>query len=306
MIYVEGGTFEMGDVFREGVDRAQPVHEVTVSGFYLDRYEVTVAQFAAFVEATGYTTSAEPEPSVPCRRGTQCGGQHGPPPGAGVWILSDRGASWDSGASWKNPRVEQPNTQHPVTGVSWTDAASYCNWLSARASLPAAYDAETGDLLDADGKPTTDVTKVKGYRLPTEAEWEYAARQRGEKVRFGNGSNVARSTEMNVDTRKSDPAYAKRGEYHGGTMPVGSFRPNSLGLYDMSGNVWEWCSDLAGAYPSEAQTNPYQTKGMMGPRRAARGGRWSGDAGEARVAVRMGWTMSDRCNNIGFRVARSK
>ncbi len=74
----------------------------------------------------------------------------------------------------------------------------------------------------------------------------------------------------------------------------------------MSGNVWEWCSDLVGKYPSEAQTNPYQTKGMNGPRRAERGGPWVGDASWARAAARIGWTAHDRCNNIGFRIARSE
>ena len=87
---------------------------------------------------------------------------------------------------------------------------------------------------------------------------------------------------------------------------MGSFKPNSLGLHDMSGNVWEWCSDFVGRYPSEPQTNPYQTEGVMGPRRAARGGPWVGDASGARVSVRLGWTAKDRCNNIGFRLARTK
>jgi formylglycine-generating enzyme required for sulfatase activity len=87
---------------------------------------------------------------------------------------------------------------------------------------------------------------------------------------------------------------------------VGSFKPNALGLHDMSGNVWEWCSDLLGPYPEEAVTNPYQTEGLMGARRAARGGPWVGGADIARVSARIGWIADDRCNNIGFRLARTK
>ena len=88
-------------------------------------------------------------------------------------------------------------------------------------------------------------------------------------------------------------------------MPVGSFKPHALGLYDMSGNVWEWCSDFLGEYGDEAQISPHQTKGLQ-DRRAARGGPWVGDAKWQRVYERIGWQAEKRCNNIGFRVARSK
>jgi formylglycine-generating enzyme required for sulfatase activity len=142
--------------------------------------------------------------------------------------------------------------------------------------------------------------------LPTEAEWEYAARERGRKVRFGNGQDIARASEMNIDATSGKFAYAEQGESRGKAIPVGSFPPNSLGLHDMSGNAWEWCSDFMGRYPKEPQTNPYQQEGVQGPRRAARGGPWVGDASFARVATRLGWVSDDRCNNIGFRVARSK
>ena len=74
----------------------------------------------------------------------------------------------------------------------------------------------------------------------------------------------------------------------------------------MSGNLWEWCSDFLGQYTSDSQADPYQQKGMMGPRRAARDGPWAGDASYARACARMGWVADDRCNNIGFRIARSK
>ena len=90
-----------------------------------------------------------------------------------------------------------------------------------------------------------------------------------------------------------------------GTAPVASFPANDYGLYDMAGNVWEWCSDFVGSYGNEEQVNPYNLTGFQS-RRAARGGRWGGGAQELRATARMGWVSHDRCNNIGFRVVLVK
>jgi len=314
MVFVERGKFQMGDVFDEGVRFATPVHEVTLSSFYLNKFEVTVEEFSAFVSDSEYSTSAEGEGGGTCAARS---GSHPAPQSAeeysarlascGAFVLDPVAArtSWVLEANWKNPQYEQ-SAEDPVACVSWRDAVRYCNWLSTKEGLPVAYEVKTGDLLDAEGRPTTDVAKVKGYRLLTEAEWEYAARERGKKIRFGNGQNIARSSEMNINAAEGEFAFAEKGELRGRTTPVGSFRPNDLGLYDMSGNVWEWCSDFVGQYSKDPKTNPYQQKGMMGPRRAARGGPFAGDAGMARVSARMGWVADDRCNNIGFRVARSE
>lgn len=303
MQLVEGGTFRMGDVFDEGVRFASPVHEVTVSTFYINKYEVTVEEFAAFVKDSAYTTTAQKGATTVAKNDNDYNARLATP---GAWALElDSDDRWCSEARWTNPNFEQTK-QDPVTCVSWMDAIHYCNWLSERAGLAVAYDLETGDLLDAEGQPTTDVTRVRGFRLPTEAEWEFAARERGKKIRFGNGENIARCTQMNVDCREGEYEFAERGEFRGATVPVGSFTPNSLGLHDMSGNVWEWCSDFVEPYPADPVTNPYQRRGEMGQRRAARGGPWIGNAELARVAVRLGWTAEDRCNNIGFRLARSK
>ncbi len=309
---VKGGTFQMGDVFGEGVRLATPVHDVTVSSFYLNKHEVTVEEFEAFARDAGYVTSAErgdhreAKPDKVAAPKTQA--EYDARLASGGALIIDPAAhetSWGIGASWRNPLYQQTPLD-PVVCVSWTDAVNYCNWLSTKEGLPVAYDVKSGELLDAEGQPTTDVTKVRGFRLPTEAEWEYAARERGKKVRFGNGQNVARSAEMNFNAAEGDFKYADKGKLRGKTVPVGSFKPNRLGLYDMSGNVWEWCSDFLGRYSEEPQTNPYQAKSRMGKRRVARDGPWAGDASLARAAARMGWVADDRCNNIGFRIARSK
>jgi len=304
MVFIAGGTFMMGDVLHEGVRFASPVHEVTLAGFYLNKFEVTVEEFAAFVNDTSYRTSAE---TVTRGDAADVSGEYAARLASrGAFVLDPEAvrSPWVTSASWKDPRFEQ-GPKDPVVCVSWNDAVSYCNWLSEREKLPVAYRVGTGDLLDDAGRPTTDVTEVRGYRLPTEAEWEYAARERGRKVRFGNGQDVARPQEMNFNAAHGAFPFAEKGEFRRRTTPVGSFKPNRLGLHDMSGNVWEWCSDFVGGYPKAPETNPYQKRGLRGPRRAARGGPWAGDASLARVSVRLGWVAEDRCNNIGFRIARS-
>lgn len=316
MILVRGGSFEMGDVFSEGAEDELPVHQVTVANFRLADSENTVGQFRRFITETGYRTSAE----APLDRAAQDSiltlAQSPGLTRAERLVLYDEtlsfgGCAWwdadshrfdyDDNFNWANPGYEQ-GEQHPAVCLSWDDAASYANWLSRAESLPPAYDVQTGELLDAEGVATTDVTRVKGYRLPTEAEWEYAAREGGWPRRFGNGKDTAHPDEAAFDASTGEYPFQVRGTLRRGASPVRSYQPNVLGIYDMAGNAWEWASDFLAPYSDLSQTNPYQTEGRG---RAVRGGRWGGDASELRTAKRFLWQSNNRCNASGFRLARS-
>jgi len=172
--------------------------------------------------------------------------------------------------------------RRPVTDVSWYDAVAYCNWLSAQQNLQQVY--------TINGKDVGVNWRAKGYRLPTEAEWEYAAR--GGKKR--NGFEYAGSN--NLD---------EVGWYDGNSKttphPVGNKKANELGIHDMSGNVWEWCNDWYAAYPASAQTNPQGPD--KGSYRVFRGGSWRYDAQCCRAAGRYGYTPTYRYDFIGFRLA---
>lgn len=141
------------------------------------------------------------------------------------------------------------------------------------------------------------------YRLPTEAEWEFAARERGRKVRFGNGKDVADEAEINFDA-SIDYVYSVNGNNRGKTTPVKTFLPNAIGLFDMSGNVWEWCLDGFYDYSSDSQINP------AGPARDSscviRGGSWNLRPQSCVVVNRDGYLPTGRSSVVGFRLARIK
>ena len=273
--YVKGGTFQMGDVFGEGYDSEKPVHTITVSDFYLGKTEVTFDEYDAFCAATGRD---KPD---------------------------DRG--WGRG-------------KRPVIYVSWYDAVEYCNWRSAQEGLRPVYAIDkntkdpnnTSEYDDLKWKVSAD-RSANGYRLPTEAEWEYAARavstpegpRGGGKVRFGNGRDLADPSQINFDATSAS-TYSVAGEFRQQTVPVGSLNaPNALGLHDLSGNVWEWCYDWYDENyyaQSDGATNPAGAGG--GKYAVLRGGSWYFNVQDCRVARRFWNFRSFRNNLYGFRLAR--
>ncbi len=317
LIPIPGGSFTMGDPFAEGAADELPRHAVTVLDFFLAEAEVTVAQFARFVAETGYRTSAESPVDSAVRDSLIAqAADPGTAPatrralydqvlrqgGCGRWDPDRPGFDWGDQLDWRNPGFDQAG-DYPVVCLSWDDAAAYANWVSRADGLPEAYDLTTGSLLDAAGRPTNDITQVRGYRLPTEAEWEFAARERGGAVRFGNGQNIADPEQAAFDASEGEYDYQVRGPVRRNPTSVRGYAPNALGLYDMAGNAWEWVSDYRAPYAAGPASNPHQGSGTG---RAVRGGRWGGDAFEMRVAKRFSWQAHNRCNASGFRLARSK
>jgi formylglycine-generating enzyme required for sulfatase activity len=267
MVLVRGGSYNMGCTSEQQDcgDDEKPAHRVSVSDFYIGKYEVTVAEFKRFVDEKDHRTDAEND-----------GGSY-------IWD----GKEWvkKAGINWRHDVAGQLRSssemKHPVIHVSWNDAQAYCQWLSQK----------TG----------------KSYRLPSEAEWEYAAREGGKAVLFGNGKNIIDPAQVNFGSVEAGKKpYSVVGTYRQKTVPVGSLNsPNALGLHDMSGNVWEWCSDWYGSdyYQNSPNSNP---KGPdSGSDRVIRGGSWVSFPRHCRVAVRNYSAPGNRYSYLGFRLART-
>lgn len=267
LVFVKGGSFAMGDLFNDATFGEKPVHNVTVSDFYMGKTEVTFEQFDAFCRATTRNKAVRPH--------------------------------WASGKC-------------PVSNVNWYDAVEYCNWLSDQQKLTPVYSIEKA-LKDTNNHHDYDRIKwvvyvnwqANGYRLPTEAEWEYAAREGGKKVRFGNGKDIARISEMNFDVRYIN-AYTEVATSRDQTVKVGSLNcPNAFGLHDMSGNLEEWCQDwFDGKYygQSEGALDPKGPgNGML---RVARGGHWGQFSYGCRSTGRNGLNPGERSGFMSFRVVR--
>lgn len=184
----------------------------------------------------------------------------------------------------------------PVENVSWFDAVRFCNELSRQNGLTPVYDIE-----DNQGRPSVSFNqKANGYRLPTEAEWEYAARA-GTQTPFSTGENINSDQANYYGTYpyKDRPSELYRGE----TIQVGSFQPNAWGLYDMHGNVWEWCWDRYGAYSVNSDNNP--TGAESGRYRVNRGGGFNDFGKHLRSAYRAAHNPENKTFNIGIRLVRN-
>jgi formylglycine-generating enzyme required for sulfatase activity len=247
MVRINGGTFAMGSPANEPGrrDNEGPQHYVTVSSFYMGKYEVTQREYQ---EVMGTNPS-----------------------------------------NFKGDNL-------PVEQVSWFDAVEYCNKRSQREGLTPAYTISGS----GDNRTVTWNRSANGYRLPTEAEWEYACRA-GTTSPFSTGNNITTS-QANYDGNYPYNNNAK-GTYREKTTTVGSFAPNAWGLHDMHGNVREWCWDWFGNYASGSQTDP--TGASSGSFRVSRGGGWNNSAQNVRSADRHGFTPSSRTYHPGFRVLRN-
>ncbi|WP_211243511.1 formylglycine-generating enzyme family protein [Chitiniphilus eburneus] len=300
MVWVPGGEFTMGSDESFAWPEEHPAHRVRVDGFWIDRTEVTNAQFRAFVRATGYVTTAERKPRLEDIMKELPPGSPPPPqsmlvPGSLVFVapkgpvdLRDLSAwwRWVPGANWRQPSgpggsiVGKDN--FPVVHVSFEDARAYARWA--------------------------------GKRLPSEAEWERAARGGLENKPYVWGDKIPnpdRAKRANLWRGDAFPIDNGRGY---GAKAVASFSPNGYGLYDMAGNVWEWTADYydPAAYRmrkvAAVQVNPQGPAAAPGGHRAQRGGSFlcSDDyCTRYRPSARQGGDPLTSTSHTGFRLAKS-
>jgi len=261
MIHIRAGTFNMGYV---GVIYAEPVHEVTITkDYYMSKYPITVGDFRIFAQNTHYKTLAER--------------------GYGGKVFIELAEHEIKDANWKNPYYEQ-NDRHPVVLISWLDAIEYCNWLSKINNLTPVYKIS--------GRNITPNWNANGFRLPTEAEWEYACRA-GTTTLYYTGYTIT----------DNDAWFRSNSGF--GTNEVGLKPPNPWGLHDMHGNIWEWVWDWRdNSYTPGDKVNPTGVPNG-GPYRASRGGSWINVERRLNSAERSYGTPNYRTNLLGFRVVRT-
>lgn len=280
MAHIPGGTFLMGNPRGDGyaADGEGPVHEVTIDPFWMDAATVTNARFAEFVDATGYVTEAETfgwsfvfYGFLPPKL------QQSQRPAGTPW--------WRQvfGSDWRHPEGPESDIDkrldHPAIHISWNDAQAFCAW--------------------------------SGTRLPTEAEWEFAARggrDGGNPFPWGKDLVPRGKHHMNV-WQGTFLAHNSKADGHLGTAPVTSYKPNGYGLYNMTGNVWEWCADWFSptTYVNSVRNNPSGPE--TGEAKVMRGGSYLCHAtycNRYRVDSRSSNTPDSSTGNLGFRVVRDE
>lgn len=293
MVWIQGGKFQMGSADPAFMD-AQPVHEVNVKGFWMDEHEVTNAEFAKFVKATGYITVAErpldPKdyPNVP-KENLIIGSPVFAPPENEV-SLDDPGQWWRyvAGASWYHPfgsvSVKKIKPNDPVVQICYDDAVAYAKWA--------------------------------GKRLPTEAEWEYAAKAGKQNKNYYWGEELKPAGKWMANIFQGN--FPNKNSLEDGfdfLAPVKSFPPNAYGLYDMEGNVWEWCNDFyrPDYYQKSTKENPQGPSDSFDPdephvvKRVVRGGSFLCSDQYCiryRVGSRGKGEIKSASNNLGFRCVK--
>ncbi len=292
---VPGGSFEMGDHSGTGLASELPVHPVTLDAFYMDVFEVSNREYADYLNVA----YAEGRVTVSSRVVYQVGG-------AGEALCDTTGNTVWSRITWNGSTfgVTAGKQDHPMLMVSWYGACTYANGRSRAEGLTPAYD-ETTWACDF---------SADGFRLPTEAEWEYAARG-GEHSPYyiypwgdtidGSKANYWASGDPYDGTWSAgwrNPETAPVGYYDGNQTPSGVDMANGYGLYDMAGNVWEWCNDwFSDTYYSSSPVNDPTGPGS-GSYRAFRGGSWNFSPSLLRSAYRGGYGPMYRINEVGFRL----
>lgn len=261
------GIFKMGDTFAEGNSDERPVHQVKVNAFFLSKYCVSFDDFDFYSSITGRSFADD---------------------------------------------ANMGRGQMPVINVNWYEMIEYCNWLSEQDGYQKVYsiDKEQGDINNHSESDTFKWTveadwSANGYRLPTEAEWEFAARDCGGHIRFGNGSQIARPSGMNFDGMEPSNPIAEVGKKRPAPVQVNAFESNKYGLFNMSGNVWEMCWDWYDSdyYAESPMNNPKGPE--SGTLKVARGGSWVHNAFKCRTMSREHKAAQLTDVRIGFRLARN-
>ena len=263
-VYIPGGTFRMGDHFGVGYSNERPVHNVTLNAFFMDKYEVSNTKFADYLNNSNVLVS-------------------------NGWVHQIGGAGklicqLQNGLNYNGTTIgiEAGKENRPVVSETWYGAVLYSNYCSTVSGLTPCYDETTF---------ACDFT-ADGFRLPTEAEWEYASRG-GEHTpyyKYPWGSNLINSSDANYSSNV------------GTTADVGSYAANGYGLYDMAGNVREWCNDWYGTnyYSNSPSTNPIGP--ASGSQRVFRGGSWGDGTFNLRCAYRYYDWPHDYLQWLGFRL----